>query len=666
MTQPQQSPEADEAVARVLIDTDVPHLDRLFDYRIPPDVDVEIGMMVRVRMANRKYSGWVVEVTDKSDFSGRLLPVENVVTAIPVLTPTMLKLARELAQRNAVPLAKIVSAMIPSRHAGAEKAFLKTLTATTVTTTQACALLPARSELWKAYRMADAFLTRLSDGESPRAVWQLMPRVFPPHVADHPLIDIVVATLSSGRRALIIVPTAADVDRFERVFDGAAPSARIAYQRASDSQYARYSTFLGALVGTIDVIVGTRSSIYAPLNDLGTIVIFDPGDDRLQDAQAPYLSALDIGVRRAYFEKCGLIVASMSMSTHAATLVQSGWAVAMQPTIDDFRAHTAVIHVPGEEERLRDGSGGLGRIPTHVQQRIRQALEEGPVLIHVPHRGWHNVIVCERCRVPAHCDTCHGPLRSNARNHISCSWCARPQVDWHCDECASKMWTATRVGSSRTSEELGRIFAGVPIATSDAEHSILDSVNNKRRLVIATPGAEPVAQDGYVAGLVLDAQAIIGRPELWAPEEAFRRWMNVLGLIQARGTLTIVGVEDMRMSQALIRRDPMSFAFQLLDEREVLGFFPARCLIAVDGARPHVEGFMSELELPSRCELLGIASRVGRDVQKSHGGDAVRALYRCHWDASDALIEQMKATQIARSTKRAGAVSIRVNPDQLL
>lgn len=666
MTQPQQSLGAGEAVARVLINTDLPHLDRLFDYRIPPDIDVEVGTLVRVRMANRKYNGWVVEITDKSEFPGRLLPVENAITAVPVLTPTMLNLARDLAQRNAVPLAKIVSAMIPDRHAGAEKAFLKALDETSVTSTPPFKSTQPRSELWAHYRITDAFLTRLSSGDAPRAVWQLMPGIFPPNVEHHPLIDIIAASLDSRRRALIIVPTTTDIDRFERVLDGLHNPIRIAYQRPSDSRYARYSTFLGALIGTIDVIVGTRSSIYAPLDDLGVIVIFDPGDDRLEDAQAPYLSALDIGVRRAYRENCSLVLASMSISTQAATLLQSGWAAAMQPTIDDFRAHTAVIHVPGEEERLRDGSGGLSRIPTHVQRRIRQALEKGPVLVHVPHRGWHNVIACERCRAPAHCYSCHGPLRSDELNHISCSWCARPQADWRCEECASKKWKATRIGSSRTSEELGRAFAGVPIATSDAEHTILESVNNKRRLVIATPGAEPVAQEGYVAGLVLDAQAITGRPELWAPEEAFRRWLNVLGLIQPQGTLTIVGVEDGRMAQALIRRDPMGFAQQLLDERELLGFFPARCLIAIDGSRQHVEGFISELELPSRCELLGMATRIGRDVQKSHGSDAVRALYRCHWDASDNLIEQMKATQVARSAKRAGAVSIRVNPNQLL
>ncbi|MDO5719836.1 MAG: hypothetical protein Q4P05_03795 [Actinomycetaceae bacterium] len=665
MTQFRQSPPG-EAVARVIIDTDLPHLDRLFDYRIPRQAQLEVGMMVRVKMANRRYNGWVVEIADRSDFSGRLLPIENIITSIPVLTPTMLGLARDLAARHAVPVAKIISAMIPDRHAGAEKAYFASLTSSTRTTPQPLTVEPPHSQAWVPYRMAEALLRRLSAGDAPRAVWQLTPGIFPPNIDNHPLINIVASVLESGRRALIIVPTANDVDRFEQIMNSLGPSARVAYQRASDSKYARYATFLGALIGTIDVIIGTRSSIYAPLDALGVIVIFDPGDDRLQDPQAPYLSAIDIGVRRAYRENCSLILAAMSISISAATLVRAGWAALVQPSIEEFRALTAVVHIPDDDDRLRDGSGGLGRIPTHVQQRIRRALEEGPVLVHVPHRGWHSVIACDRCYSPARCDVCYGPLRSDAHHHVSCAWCARPQVDWRCEECANKTWKAIRVGSSRTSEELGRIFAGVPIATSDAEHSIVDRVNNKRRLVIATPGSEPVAEDGYVAGLVLDAQAITGRSELWAPEEAFRRWMNVLGLIQPSGTLTIVGVDDGRMEQALIRRDPMSFAQQLLDEREVLGFFPAQCLIAVDGSRPQVEDFMAELALPSRCELLGMASRVGRDVQKSHGSDPVRALYRCHWDASDALIEQIQATQVARSAKRAGAVTVRINPNQLL
>ncbi|MDO5729127.1 MAG: hypothetical protein Q4P71_05835 [Actinomycetaceae bacterium] len=652
-------------IARVLVDTDLPHLDRLFDYRIPAGVDVECGMTVRVKMAGKRYDGWVIERSASSTFSGRLRPIENVVTAIPILTPAILDLARDLAQRNAVPLAKIVASALPDRHAGAEKAFLSNLKATREVSPRVQD--HERSERWDSYPMADALFNRLQRGESPRAVWQLLPGMSSPSdVGTHPFVDLIDAVLRSQRRMLIVVPTASDVDRMEKLIDSMSEPPRVAYQRSSDSKYRRYSSFLGALLGTVDVVVGTRAAIYSPLTQLGAILILDPGDDRLTDPQAPYLSALDVAVRRAHLEQVSLIAAGMSISLSSAALVHSGWAALVRPELEAFRAQSAVVHVPNEDDRLRDGSGGLGRIPTHVQQRVRAALEEGPVLVHVPQRGWVSVVACARCSAPGRCTTCHGPLRANSESDLSCSWCSRPQIRWHCFECASSQWKSTRIGSARTAEELGRVFAGVPVTTSDSEHGLIATIDNRRRLVIATPGAEPVAENGYAAGLVLDAYAVLGRPELWAPEEAYRRWMNVLGLIRPSGSLTIVGVDDPSTAQSLIRRDPIAFVARLLDERQMLGFFPSKCIVAIDGKRDNVEEFITQVTIPQRCEPLGLAARIGRDVQKSHGSDPVRALYRCEWDAAPTLMEHIKATQISRSAKHAGMVSVRVNPQQLL
>lgn len=663
MTQKQPSLLGGEPVARVLVDTNLPHLDRLFDYRIPPGMQVRSGSFVRVKMAGRRYNGFVVEVAAESDFPGNLAPIERVISPIPLIGQTMFKLAKDIAGRNAVPLAKVVDAMVPDRHAAAESKFLESWDGTIKSP------LPApkdweRQECWRTYAGGNALLDRLSAGQSPRAVWQLLPKVYPPRRDPHPVLDIVHAVLASERRVLIIVPTAMDVDRMAAIFEDAAW--RVYTQKATDSKYSRFKSFLEIKAGMADVVIGTRSSVYAPLPNLGTIMVFDPGDDRLDDPQAPYLSALEISVRRAHVEKCSLICAGMSVSIPSAQLVRSGWAAALAPDREVMRAQSAVVRVPDEYDREREGPAGHSRIPPSVQKTIRDALEQGPVLVHVPNRGWVSVIVCARCGELAHCYHCHGPLRASDRGELSCAWCARPQVDWRCNECAGQNWRSNRVGSARTAEEFGKAFPRVLIETSDAEHQVLDKLPKNSGLVIATPGSEPIAEEGYAAAIVLDAGAILGRPELWAPEEAMRRWMNILSLVRADGEMVVVGVNVAAVAQALVRRDPWGYAMRLLDEREMLGFFPAKCLIAIDGDAREVDAFTKEMKVPARCEFLGSAPRSGRDVQKSMGDNQVRAIYRCPWDASADLIESVKATQIVRSTKRAGLVSVRVNPEQLL
>jgi primosomal protein N' (replication factor Y) len=88
-------------------------------------------------------------------------------------------------------------------------------------------------------------------------------------------------------------------------------------------------------------------------------------------------------------------------------------------------------------------------------------------------------------------------------------------ADWTCARCGSGQLRALVTGAARTAEELGRAFPGVPVRTSGGQH-VLASVPAEPALVIATPGAEPVAPDGYAAALLLDGWALLGRPSLRA------------------------------------------------------------------------------------------------------------------------------------------------------
>lgn len=648
-----------ERVARVLIDTTVAHLDRLFDYAAG-DLDIKVGSLVRVKMAGRRVNGWVLEIAEDTDFQGKLAPIERVVSEVPLLDAGMIELARDLATRNAVSLARVLAAMVPDRHASAEKTFLNSFSGEA----QLSAPVDTKmSDSWSYYAGGHALLKRIGEGESPRAVWQLLPKIFPPVLEQHPVVDLVNATLESKRRALIIVPTATDVLQMSKLFESLPWSVALAH--SGQTKYQRYKSYLEIHAGSVDVVIGTRSAIYAPLPELGLIVIMDAGDDRLIDPQAPYLSALEIGVRRAHLEQCALVSAGMSVSIAEAQLIRTRWAAPLIPDPEVMRSTTAIVQVPDEFDREREGPAGYSRIPPSVQHFIRESLDSGPVLVHVPTSGWVSVIACERCGQGARCTFCHGPLRASEVGALSCSWCARPQVNWRCDNCEGTRWRSTRVGSSRTAEEFGRAFPKVLIDVADAEHP-MEELAKSSGIVIATPGSEPVAPSGYAAAVVLDASAILGRPELWAPGEAMRRWMNVLGLVRANGRLIVVGVRDQLIRQALIRRDPLGYAMRLLDERESLGFFPAALMVAIDGDRKDVDSFVNELTVPSRAELVGIAPRVGRDVQKTYGTDQARAIYRCPWDAAPTLMESVRATLVARSMKRAGAVSIRVNPQQLL
>ena len=113
----------------------------------------------------------------------------------------------------------------------------------------------------------------------------------------------------------------------------------------------------------------------------------------------------------------------------------------------------------------------------------------------------------------------------------ACRWCGRVETGFTCPACGGHRLRSSVVGARRTAEELGRAFPGVPVERSGAG-TVLDAVAAGPRLVVSTPGAEPVAPGGYAAALLLDAWALLERPSLTAGEESLRRWLAAAALVR--------------------------------------------------------------------------------------------------------------------------------------
>ncbi|MDK6251892.1 primosomal protein N', partial [Alloscardovia omnicolens] len=94
-----------------------------------------------------------------------------------------------------------------------------------------------------------------------------------------------------------------------------------------------------------------------------------------------------------------------------------------------------------------------------------------------------------------------------------CRWCGRIDIHHRCHSCGSTKIRPVVVGSERTAEEFGRIFSPFPVVASSGER-IVDDIPEGPRVVVATPGAEPYAPEGYGAVMLLDTWAMLGRQDL--------------------------------------------------------------------------------------------------------------------------------------------------------
>ena len=500
-----------------------------------------------------------------------------------------------------------------------------------------------------------SFLDALRAGRGPRAVWSALPGAdWTPAVARAARV-----TLDGGRGVLVVVADGRDVARVDAALTSELGEGRHVALTAELGPAERYRRWLAIRRGRVRAVVGTRAAIFAPVRDLGLVVLWDDGDDVHAEQHAPYPHAREVLALRAHRAGAGALIGGFTRTTDATQLLGAGWAHPLVPDRERLRASMPYIRPSGDDADLaRDEAARSARLPHLAFRTARQGLEHGPVLVQVPRRGYVPALACSRCRGPARCPECEGPL-SLRSSHAApyCRWCGRIAGAWTCPECGGRQVRAVVVGARRTAEELGRAFPGVPIRTSGRD-GVLAEVTAEPALVVATPGAEPVAEGGYASALLLDGWVLLGRADLRAGEEALRRWMNAAALVRPRGPVIVLADGSLTPVQALIRWDPVTYAERELAERRDLGFPPAVRMASLTGAPQSIRELVDAADLPQDAEVLG-------PVEVGEGQE--RALVRVERARGATLSRLLKAAQAARSTRRtADVVRVRVDPLELI
>jgi primosomal protein N' (replication factor Y) len=658
-----------DPVASVLVDTPAPHLDHPFDYLVPADLSETAvpGVPVKVPFGGQDLSGYVLARTARADIA-ELAYLQRVVSPVSLLTPQTYALARNVAKRYAGTTPDVLRLAIPPRHARIEA---------TIRAASPGALTPPAVDpnAWQPYRGGPAFLRHLTAGRSPRAVWTALPGANSPWA---PLAAAVVATLTSGRSAVVIVPTGRQLALMAAALATAGVGAwspnqpgRLGFARlqAEDGAELRYAAFLAAKDGFAPVVIGTRAAVFAPVPDLGLIAIWDDGSDLYDEPRAPYPHTRVVAEQRAAAENAALLLAGWTRTAEAQLLLETQWAAPVAAPREVVRAATPRVHALGSRELAAEGPAASAHLPTPVLRAIREALTEGPVLVQVPRSGYVPATSCSRCRTPARCRACHGPLGLDRPDLASCRWCGAIAGNWRCDVCGGPTLRADRIGSGRTADEIGRAVRGAQIIQSSGDTRIRDEIPGAPAIVVATPGAEPSTPGGYRLAVLLDARTATARTELNSGQEALRRWFAAAALVrphEAGGQVLVVGDGAPRVSQALVRWDPATFAAEDLAERRDLGFPPTVRMATLIGDRPTVDDAVTRLELPDVRILGPVVLEAGATDGLLPAADTVRALVAVPLESATELVDRLTELIAARSARRdRGSLRIQVDPKDL-
>ena len=634
-----------EPIARVLPMLSVPHLDREFDYLVSAEQsdDAQPGVRVRVRFHGRLVDGFLLERRNDTDHAGKLGWLDRVVSAEPVLTAEIRRLVDAVAARYAGTRPDVLRLAIPPRHARVEREATAThkLPETSIPA-------PVDPSGWEVYGRGGQFVAALAESRAARAVWQVLPG---DPWADR-FAEAAAQTIRTGRAVLAIVPDQRDLDTLWRAATTRIDEDGVVALSAGLGPAARYRRWLAALRGTARLVIGTRSAVFAPVSDLGLVMVWADADDTLAEPRAPYPHAREVAMLRAHQARCAALIGGYARTAEAHALVRSGWAHDIVATRSVVRARTprvAALDDSGYADE-RDPAARTARIPYIALRAARSSLEAGaPVLVQVPRRGYIPSLACGRCRTIARCRRCTGPLSLQDRGPGTvCRWCGRAEPTLRCARCGSDAVRAVVIGARRTAEELGRAFAGTPVMTS-AGDAIVAAVAARPALVVATPGAEPRAEGGYGAALLLDTWALLGRQDLRAAEDALWRWMSAAALVRPGGdggVVLVVAESSIPTVQSLIRWDPVGHAEAELTARAEVGLPPSVHMAALDGAAGAVAALLDQVRLPDGADLLGPVDPppgVRRPAGTPAGAPVTRMLVRVRREQGLALAASLRS-----------------------
>ena len=629
-------------IARVRPDSRVPQLDREFDYRVPPGMTVLPGQRVRIPMGrgSRVQTGFVTEIVSSSEFGGTLLDVEDVVSDVQVLTPELLSLATEVASRHAGGVSDVLRLAIPPRGVRVEKAWQQN--------PHSGGDLPSPPQPSSAFD-PDGLAQMLQPGA--RTWWQLPYGVNSKHPTSHyEIVSVASTVLAQGRSVVISVPDWRDVAFLHELLQEAVGEEFVSRFDADQTPGERYSHYLRGLEADPVIVIGARHAIYAPVSNLGLVLVLHDADDLHREPLAPYPHTRDVALIRAEQSGAALVLASFVPSLAALRLIEMGFVNSLHPR-NDARPRVVPTSLTGAESI----SPQQARLPSIAFRAVAQALQEGPVLIQVFRSGFAPGLACSQCRERARCRECQGPLRAHRKgDRERCAWCSTPADRWSCGLCGSTTWVPIGQAIGRTANELGKAFPGVSVIQADGEHRKL-RVPSKPALVIATRGAEPVAEGGYQAALLLDGESMLQRQSLSALTETLDGWEHALSLLSHGAQAFLTDVEG-PIANAMAASSVEGLLRRELGERQHVRLPPSVRLATIEGPTAQVSTLADSLAISfPTLEAIGpVAVKSG----------AHRYVFKIPYSEAPQLARELRAAVVHSAVTRGrGSVRLRVSFD---
>ena len=647
-------------VAKVVVELAV---GKEFDYLIPERLqgEVRIGSQVIVPFGRTEARGYVVGLADRSDYA-QLKEIRDLAGKKPLIEQRILDLARWMADYYLCPVEKALAAVLPSAVRKKGSGFKERLMVyPTELATQELAVEQLRKKAPKQARVLDVLLSgkqmffshlaraaatttetirRLEEkgfvriGESavrrdplagqvvlPTEPLKLMPQqeealkvvvqsantLSPPVVLLYGVtgsgktevyLQAIRHVLDQGKGAIVLVPeialTPQTVERFRSRF-----GETIAVLHSSLGEGERHDEWHRVHDGHARIVVGARSAVFAPVRNLGLIVVDEEHEPSYKQEETPRYHARDMAVLRGHMEKCAVVLGSATPSLESFRNTQIGkYALVRLPERVDRRRMPMVTVVDMRVEAEREGKPNV--FSRALIEAIQVRLDRGEqVMLFLNRRGYATSLICPRCGYVAQCAHCSVALTYHRQtDDLVCHICgARSPVPKRCPnaECGDPAFRMAGFGTQRVEAILAKMFPHARVARMDSDSTTAKDAH--RRIlgefrsghVNILVGTQMIAKGLHFPNVtlvgVVFADMSLHMPDFRAAERTFQLLTQVAGRAGRGDVVGGVIVQTYTpyhpAIQAARRLDYDGFYDQEIEFRRELGYPPFAHLACV-------------------------------------------------------------------------------------
>ena len=363
---------------------------------------------------------------------------------------------------------------------------------------------------------------------------------------------LIAEMLERGRSAILLVPEIALAGQIIQRATSRFGDRAVVIHSALDDR-TRYDNWTKAASGEPVVVVGPRSALFAPLGDIGVIIVDEEHEPAYKQETVPRYHARTVAARLARLHQSALILGSATPDVESTYRARKGLLTTLrltervgQQAVDRFGT-VSPMAIPLPEIELLDmrtelRSGNSSLFSDRLAQLIRQRLSSGEqTILFLNRRGMSTFIQCRSCGHVADCPYCDIPMvyhRSGER--IICHRCGyRVQPIYRCPECGSDNVGYFGTGTQRVEQETGRMFPEARIMRWDQDalrggvshETLLERV--KHRDVDVVVGTQMIGRGLDLPSVtlvgVVNADTYLHLPDFRAAERTFQMLVQVAG-----------------------------------------------------------------------------------------------------------------------------------------